>query len=270
MSEAVFVLGMHRSGTSLVAGVMRILGVDFGPDSQLMAPNPTNRKGFFEHIPLNGINVEVLTRLGGDWCVPPNFTPGWEDSVSLAELRKEAVRRIQESFGASPLWGFKDPRTCLTFPFWRKVVPCPLRVVVVVRNPIDSARSVEKVQRILASEGCELWLKHMVGAIAGSRGLPRHVLCYEDLMGDFQGELKRLASFLRLPLSEGKAAQAAAFSDKGLRNFESTTADVIGKVSVPPRVRKAYLTMRAFADVARQGQLELEDEAALDQIFSNI
>lgn len=270
MSEAIFVLGMHRSGTSFVAGLLKIMGVDFGPDRDLMPPSQYNQKGFFEHIVLNGVNVELMNKFGGEWYAPPEFPPGWEDSVALDTIRKRAQGTIEESFGNSKLWGFKDPRTCVTMPFWRKVVQCPIRVVVVARNPIDSARSVERMQRILASEASNLWLRHMVGAFLGSRGLPRHVVFYEDLMGDFDNEMHRLALFVKTPLSPDLLAQAKVFPDEGLWNFRSSTDDVIAGIGVSPKARKAYLTIRSFVDVAKSGDLEPEDESHIEQILAGI
>jgi|SRR5579871_1907331 len=267
---AVFVLGMHRSGTSLVSGLLRTLGVDFGPDSELIPPNQYNVKGFFEHFGLSGINMEILVKFGGDWYAPPILTPNWEDSEILDDIRKRSVERVEASFGTSSLWGFKDPRTCITFPFWRKVVNGPMKVVVVVRNPIDAARSLQDVQKILASEASDLWFKYMVAAFQGSRGVPRHVVFYEDILEDLPGELRRLATFLDVPVTEEILFNAGQFADGELRHYQSTTNDVQGGFGVDPRSRKAYLTIRAFVDVAKSGKLEPDDEREIERILGEI
>src|SRR5215218_4112214 len=62
LAPGVCVLGMHRSGTSLVAGILRQLGVDLGPDDELLPPDPNNRSGYFELAELVHINDEILAQ----------------------------------------------------------------------------------------------------------------------------------------------------------------------------------------------------------------
>lgn len=254
----------------MASGLLKTLGVEFGPDSDLMPPNQFNAKGFFEHIQLNGINVEIMVKFGGDWYAPPALAPGWEDSSQLDDIRKRAGERIQQFFGNSKLWGFKDPRTCMTFRFWRKLLKDQVRVVVVGRNPIDSSRSLQEVQRILASEASELWLKHMVEAFLSSHGLPRHVMFYEDVLGHLGAELDRLGSFLGIQVTEQMRTEASRFMDDSLRHYESSVEDVAGGYGLPAKTRKAYLTIRTFVDVARTGALEPEDENNIERILGEI
>lgn len=270
MRTAIFILGMHRSGTSLISGLLRILGVEFGSDSDLVPPSRINEKGFFEHVALSGVNVEIMRRFGGEWYAPPDLLPGWEHGEGLADIRKRAEELIETNFGRSPLWGFKDPRTCITFPFWRKVVKGTMKVIIVGRNPMDSSRSLQDVQRILASEASELWFKYMVSAFLSSYGLPRHVVFYGDCMDDPQSEIRRLASFVGKPLSQDLLGQAEQFIDHGIRHYTSTVHDVEGGYGLSPKTRKAFLTIRAFADVARLGKLEPEDESTIERVLREI
>ncbi len=116
MSEPtiVCVLGMHRSGTSLVARVLNVLGVDLGPEEHLMRPSSANPAGHWESKPIQGINDEILSRFGGTWFRPPELVAGWERTPELAEPRKQARELIDADFSDSDLWGFKDPRNSLT------------------------------------------------------------------------------------------------------------------------------------------------------------
>ena len=61
----VCILGMHRSGTSLLARI-NLLGVYLGPPNRLMPAAPENPKGFWEYQPIMELNNEILARLGGD------------------------------------------------------------------------------------------------------------------------------------------------------------------------------------------------------------
>src|SRR6516162_6096727 len=116
-------LGMHRSGTSLIARIINLLGVSLGPKEHLMKPLLENPRGFWEHTALTGINEEILAKLGGNWHEPPAFPAGWERSPQFADLRRRARALIEADFNTVDSWGWKDPRNCLTLPFWQSILP---------------------------------------------------------------------------------------------------------------------------------------------------
>jgi hypothetical protein len=122
--KVVCVLGMHRSGTSLLTGALRLLGVHLGSDENLLpSDEEANRKGFWENRLIVDLNDALLSRLGGDWHNLPDFPPDWFSSPEFADLRREARAVISKEFGNVPVWGWKDPRACLTLPFWRRLLP---------------------------------------------------------------------------------------------------------------------------------------------------
>ena len=59
----------------------------------------------------------LLNLLGGAWDLPPRFETNFE-SEGLEQTRLKAKLLIESFSGKSP-WGWKDPRTCLTMPFWQ-------------------------------------------------------------------------------------------------------------------------------------------------------
>jgi len=63
MSRAVCVLGMMRTGTSAVAGVLELMGAHFGPEERLLEPNVANPAGFREHKGIIPLNDELLAHL---------------------------------------------------------------------------------------------------------------------------------------------------------------------------------------------------------------
>ena len=63
--RAIFVLGMHRSGTSALARVLNLMGVDLGAGSE--AAGKDNQRGFWEHPELNITNENILKSLGSSW-----------------------------------------------------------------------------------------------------------------------------------------------------------------------------------------------------------
>jgi hypothetical protein len=61
--HCLIVLGMHRSGTSALAGVLALSGAEPGP-SLMPAVETVNPKGFWEHAEVISIHDEVLASLG--------------------------------------------------------------------------------------------------------------------------------------------------------------------------------------------------------------
>src|SRR6266540_944941 len=64
----VAVLGMHRSGTSAVAGTLEEHGVELGPVSKRNRFNPRGNREIRE---LNRLHDRILDRSGGSWWDPP-------------------------------------------------------------------------------------------------------------------------------------------------------------------------------------------------------
>jgi hypothetical protein len=88
--RVVCVLGMHRSGTSVVASLLEGLGVHLGAADDLLRPLPENPRGYWEHRAIKDVNEALLARLGGRWHTPPMLRDGWHRASGLDELRVEA------------------------------------------------------------------------------------------------------------------------------------------------------------------------------------
>jgi hypothetical protein len=240
----VCVLGMHRSGTSVVTRLLNLLGVDLGREESLMAPTPDNEGGYWEHERITNLNDDVLARLGGTWETPPPILPETLAGAEFADLRRTARRLVASEFAGSRLWGWKDPRTCLVLPFWQLVVPSA-RYVICLRNPADVARSmaraIDKVDR-----GLELWLRYTSDALTHTRGHERLLVFHEDVMRDWRGELGRLASLVgakrRLERAIG-VAEAEKLVDTKLWRNRTSLADSIDDPRVDFPAKSLYLAL---------------------------
>jgi len=126
----IVVLGMHRSGTSLVAGLLRRLGVNMG--ASFRKPDRHNDLGYFGDLDWLSLNKALINDAGGRWFNPPNE----EDVDNVLDIaRVEALVQAR-----SGLWGFKDPRTVFTIHALEHYLP-DLHIVRVGRNPLDTIRS---------------------------------------------------------------------------------------------------------------------------------
>src|SRR6185295_14229625 len=99
-STAVCVTGMHRSGTSVVAGALALLGASLGEPSRLLKAGADNPKGYFEIRAVVELDDELLAHLGGAWDQPPVLDPGWEHGAGLAPFRERAAGILEDSFGS--------------------------------------------------------------------------------------------------------------------------------------------------------------------------
>jgi hypothetical protein len=194
------VLGMMRTGTSVVARILELVGIHLGSSDQLLETNRANPTGFWEHRAVIGLNDEILARFGGTWYEPPELPPGWEEDKRLADLRSRFVESILPELSARSPWGWKDPRTSLTPPFWLGLVPS-LGCIVCLRHPVEAARSLEALpwaQRRMSDpfeQGLALWLRYTRSALEHS-GSRRLLVFYEDVLADSRAEATRVASFV--------------------------------------------------------------------------
>ena len=189
---AVVVLGMHRSGTSLVARMLEAGGVYFGSHDDLAGPAADNPRGFWEHTGLRSLNEDILRALGADWRDPPTVSEFRTEEMD--NLRTSATALLDQLRGAAPRWGWKDPRTTLVLPFWRDLLRDELRTVFCLRHPEAVAASLharEKMPRALAHF---LWRHYAASAIRDLADERVLVVSYEALLRDPMNEARRIAA----------------------------------------------------------------------------
>ncbi|MDH3442826.1 MAG: glycosyltransferase, partial [Deltaproteobacteria bacterium] len=254
---------MHRSGTSVVSRLLNLHGVYLGPQDQFMKPADDNPRGFWENKRITDLNDEILARLGGSWHEPPLFRDRWETSPDLADLRQRARALLQEHFSSEKIWGWKDPRTCLTLPFWNRLLP-PIQYVFSLRNPVDVARSLERRNKIPFKTGIGLWLQYVKSALDNSAGQRREFFFYEDIINDSRVESKRLATFLGKPDGAGQRktqAQFRAYLAKELQHHRSNLIQSSDDPRFDFHAKALYIALRLYVSLKRR-EFGARDEVA--------
>lgn len=207
MSETViFVLGMHRSGTSALSGALASAGVAFG--DQLLGPEAgVNDKGFWEHRELVRINEALLKQQGLDWHTPfaaAALAPLLANASSVGTLWQQACELIAALLKQGSCVAIKDPRLCLLAPFWRQAVEqSSARVVVVhlLRHPAEVASSLYKRDGIQPDHANALWYEHSTLAQQFCEQQSRSITTrYDDLMQAPADTLQRILSTCDIPL----------------------------------------------------------------------
>jgi hypothetical protein len=262
---------MHRSGTSLLTRVLNLIGLDLGPEHLLLQPRFGNLKGFWEHEEIISLNDAILERLGGKWWEPPIFPPGWENDPSIDDLKQRGRTLIQERFANAETWGWKDPRNCLTLPFWQQLLP-DMRYIVCLRNPVDVAHSLADLHGIPVDKCSTLWLTYVASALQHSDGRPRLTVFYEDLMDNWERELRRLAAFLGMPERAEQMEvkeKVREFTEKGLQHFRTSVVDTVMDPRIDRHAIALFVAQRISMSFGRnetdpQNEVNEEIESALD------
>ena len=242
-------LGVHRSGTSLVSRMLNLLGVHLGPPHAVAGTGEDNPKGHWEHHALALLNDEILARFGGRWDEPPAFPLSWQRDPRLGDLREKARQLLTEDFATESLWGWKDPRTCLTLPFWQDLIG-PMRYVLCIRNPSAVLASLRRRNGMMPEKAERLWLTHVQSSLAQTSGQPRIFVFYEDLIDDWAPELRRLAAFIGRPESGEDPrvhASVGEFVEKELCHHRMSMEDLVGDQRISFATKGLYLALRGHA-----------------------
>jgi hypothetical protein len=194
-SRPIAVVGMHRSGTSMVAKLLQQAGLNLGDEADLMPPAAENPEGFYEHVEFVRLNEEVLNIAGAGWDCPPAAGFDWDDEA-LDPFRTHARRLAAPLLERLP-WGWKDPRTSLTLPFWRSAFG-PLRTVVVVRNPLEVVTSLHRRNGFSTALALTLWRIYAERVLENTSPDERLVTHFDSYFLDPDREIARVLEFLGL------------------------------------------------------------------------
>lgn len=238
LAEPIVVLGMHRSGTSLVTRLLTDAGIYMGSQLTVNAEAP-----FFQKL-----NQLVFADVGATWSKvgpivqamsSPDFVERQAEALKRILLGKNTIRDFfqpelwpADSDLPKAKWGWKDPRTTLTFPVWLRIFP-QARFVHVLRNGVDVAISIHrrscKIQQqwwkwwwyqikgygsatLDFAYDLDLWEQYVSFALQEKQRIAPgryYELHYEALLKDPYTELARLLSFLQIECNESQVMAVA-------------------------------------------------------------
>lgn len=116
MSKIIVIVGMHRSGTSLLASWLHANGLFLGDN--LMSGKFDNIKGHFEDYEILKIHEKNLNRNN-------YITTGLQlknpDNLKLDETAKNEVTQLIKTRESHEIWGWKEPRGTLFLDEWNKL-----------------------------------------------------------------------------------------------------------------------------------------------------
>ena len=218
------VLGMHRSGTSATTRWLNLLGADLG-GRLLAAQAGVNEKGFWELQEMIEFNEMILRRLGRGWWDFSALPQRWWESETSQDLAPAAADLLRRNLAEGALYAVKEPRLCLLAPFWIEVIrslgwrPCG---VLVLRHPSEVIRSLTRRDDFGARTASLLWTRYTLDAEFHSRGLPRSIIAYDELLTNWRGLVGRVTQETGVQFVEIDAAISRAIDgelDPSLRHY---------------------------------------------------
>jgi hypothetical protein len=248
--QVVVVLGMPRSGTSLLANLLQVMGVNLG--NNLIKGNEANPEGYWENENISRVQQQILEKPNRAGVptnsllpVPPECWQLPEFQDAKQQLRELVAKELEQSPG---LWGFKDSRTTRLLPIWKEIfAQLDLEPIyfVALRNPLAVAASMARLWETSPGLAQLMWLTHNVDVLTNTRGGQlRRVVDYDRWFSHPQEQLAALAAALGLQTSAVQANVLAAARERvkpGLRHNQGDLSQCL------PWVAEMYALLQAAA-----------------------
>lgn len=240
-TDPVVVLGMHRSGTTLLTRILSRLGIFMGHKLQA-----THEPIFFRDL-----DNEVLSIAHAAWDMPLNVSYLLENDEYKQRIIKYMISKVSSLkfiysyvglkntwryFGPPKIrWGIKEPRMTILWPLWKEVYS-DAAFIFIHRNGTDVATSLyRREQRFLnivepgswyslrcrnLARAFELWEEYhalFLQHVADTGECPIHVLSYENLLADPVKEMNKIGEFLGIRFDSKLIGKATSDIDSSRR-----------------------------------------------------
>ncbi|KUO94898.1 sulfotransferase family protein [Ferroacidibacillus organovorans] len=230
--KLILILGMHRSGTSVLTHMIHRLGVPLGVT---LRATPDNPDGYFENENLVIVQESLLHALGRTWHSTEPMPDAWRETDIANEALEIMTKLVAYEFQNTDVFAFKDPRTCLLLPLWAHLIESldlDARYVVMTRNPHEVAASLAARDGFTQEKSLALWQLHMnaihahlalVWQTRADQGKTAQseatVIAYDALLDDPLRTLHKLSVALELsPASEEQLRSAASVVKRDMRH----------------------------------------------------
>jgi len=247
MRDAIIVLGMHRSGTSLVSGILKLTGLDLGKN--LWNPDHANVKGYFENSQIGIFNDRLFEMMHTNWhdtlLLPDQW---WLDDKILGQMDRFG-EIIRDEFDTTSLLLFKDPRISVLLPFYMKAFD-KLKIkpyfIINFRDPYEVAASLKKRNNLSLSKSLILWMDHTLKAELYTRDQPRIFIQYDQVLANPLLFLKKIFSHFNLEykIPPAHSKRINEFVSKELKH--QSGQNIPENYKIPAEVKRLYDLIRTL------------------------
>ncbi len=245
MSKAVVVLGMHRSGTSLVALILKELGINMG--DKTLVGGSSNPFGHEEDLAFFDLNERFLRKAKGDWDFPPSKA---DLDLVAKHFDEEIGRLITDRYNRSNLWGWKEPRTALLFKYYRAHLS-NYQVIHVTRSFDRIAASLWKRDKMPIRKSRDLCDSYNERLNESLVDIVDKVLriSYEDLVADGSAVINNLIDFLGITVEERQYEKALYMikSQREIKKYSRVAAGDKIKVNAVKALTHPFMACKYVA-----------------------
>jgi hypothetical protein len=220
-TQGYLVLGMHRSGTSCLAGLLETTGLYLGKVSR---HNRHNEKGNLENEAVQAVNTAILQQFGGTWSNPPA-------RIDSKQIDPKPLLQALQTIGQHERWVIKDPRILLTLDEWLPLMT-RCQMIGTFRHPVAVARSLEMRNGMPLDEGVKLWTVYNERLVDLHRRRAFPLLNFDLEPSSYLQQFSQACELLDLTVN---AAAAAEFYEPELVNAKHDT-----DLSLPPHTSNLY------------------------------
>jgi hypothetical protein len=205
-AKTVVILGMHRSGTSMVGGVLARLGINMGEifREDRITSNPL---GFYEDVDFLNLNIDILKEAGGSWEDPP-------DLEQIISQESKFNIKIQKLIKKKPqIWGWKDPRTSLTIRLYLPYIHNP-HFIICHRNPEEVANSLYKRSKMPYEKAMRLiniYKGEIENFFKDYPNLKKFDLDYKDVLHNPRDTVDKILNYIDIKVSRNQYEDAIEF-----------------------------------------------------------
>ncbi|MEL6890809.1 MAG: hypothetical protein AAFP84_04380 [Actinomycetota bacterium] len=242
----VLVLGMHRSGTSVVTGVLDALGLDGGDPTTMFGADEFNSDGYWEQQPIVELHDRLLRELRGFASAPPD--PASSIPGTVVHGATADIDAFLSQFTGP--WFVKDPRQCLLMRAWEPSLGPDDVAVVVHRDPNHVVRSLRHrngYSQDLAAGLWEIYTSSLLRALDGRTCL---FVEYDELLDRPAEVIDELAAGLASTVLAGPTGAAGTIPAERLSAARGL---------VRPRNRASSSTATPVTESLRPEQVRLHD-----------
>lgn len=215
-SLPIIVLGVERSGTSVVAEMVHRWGAYAGYPEKLHKADTHAPRGYWEFLPLWNLLAELGDFEAGATWWDRDFQQRMRKKAADPASRKKAIELMATMDKGNP-WFWKDPALSHFLPFWKQIWGDAIYIIT-VRNPFDTAVSWQKFimppnlkDRISFVAMNLLRWQHIMMQILQHTEDAQHrlFLGYEDIVHQPRAQVERLTCFLNSKFgNQGSSIQA--------------------------------------------------------------